>query len=168
FEAEWVQDAVIAQSGPQADAIWALREAVPEAQKLEGGSIKHDVSVPVSSVPEFIQKGTEIVQDLIPGVRVCAFGHLGDGNIHFNLSQPQQSEKQDFLDLWHNTNKIVHDLVVQMNGSFSAEHGVGQLKVGEMKRLKDPVELDLMRSIKASLDPANIMNPGKVLPPEDA
>lgn len=165
FEAEWVEDAVIAQSGPQMEAIWALREAIPEAQKLEGGSIKHDVSVPVSSVPDFIERAEALVEGLIPGVRVCAFGHLGDGNIHFNLTQPENMDKQVFLDHWIRTNQAVHDLVAQMNGSFSAEHGVGQLKTGEMKRLKDPVELDLMHKIKASLDPQNLANPGKVLPP---
>jgi len=164
FEAELVEDAVIAQSGTQSDAIWALREAVPEAQKLEGGSIKHDVSVPVSAVPEFIQRATDLVESLIPDVRVCAFGHLGDGNIHFNLTQPENIDKQDFLDQWQNTNEAVHDLVSEMGGSFSAEHGVGQLKVGEMKRLKDPVELDLMRALKASFDSENLMNPAKVLP----
>jgi len=167
FEAEWVQDAVIAQSGPQIDAIWALREAIPEAQKIEGGSIKHDVSVPVSSVPLFIERATTLVKSLISGVRVCAFGHLGDGNIHFNLTQPENMDKQIFLDHWTKTNQAVHDLVSQMHGSFSAEHGVGQLKTSEMKRLKDPVELDLMHKIKASLDPENLANPGKVLPPQD-
>ena len=167
FEAEWVEDAVIAQSGPQMDAIWALREAIPEAQKIEGGSIKHDVSVPVSSVPDFIERASTLVEGLISGVRVCAFGHLGDGNIHFNLTQPATMDKQDFLDQWTKTNQAVHDLVTQMHGSFSAEHGIGQLKTGEMKRLKDPVELDLMRKIKASLDPENLANPGKVLPSQD-
>ncbi|MFC1674164.1 FAD-binding oxidoreductase [Pseudomonadota bacterium] len=165
FEATLVEDAVIAQSGPQADAIWALREAVPEAQREEGGSIKHDVSVPVSKVPQFIDQATALVEERIPGVRVCAFGHLGDGNIHYNLTQPEGAEKQAFLGLWEDTNRAVHDLVAGLGGSFSAEHGVGQLKTGEMARLKDPVELDLMRTLKDALDPQNRMNPGKVLPP---
>jgi FAD/FMN-containing dehydrogenase len=167
FEATLIEDAVIAQSGPQADGIWALREAVPDAQKLEGGSIKHDVSVPTSKVPEFIEQATALVEKLIPGVRVCAFGHLGDGNIHFNLSQPETMDKQAFLDHWQSTNRAVHDLVAGMGGSFSAEHGVGQLKKDEMKRLKDPVELDLMRAVKNSFDSQNLMNPGKVLPDLD-
>ena len=166
FAAEWVEDAVIAQSGPQSDAIWAVREAIPEAQKREGGSIKHDVSVAVSDVPNFITQATALVENLIPGVRVCAFGHLGDGNIHFNLSQPETMDKQAFLDLWQSTNRDVHDLVAEMGGSFSAEHGVGQLKRDEMKRLKDPIELDLMRAVKASFDSKNLMNPDKVLPPK--
>ena len=165
FEATQVEDAVIAQSGPQADGLWALREAIPEAQKLEGGSIKHDVSVPVSKVAAFMDGATALVEERIPGVRVCAFGHMGDGNIHFNLTQPEQLEKQAFLDLWEATNEAVHDLVASFGGSFSAEHGVGRLKTGEMARLKDPVELDLMRAVKAALDPENRMNPGKVLPP---
>jgi len=167
FESTWVEDAVIAQSGPQADAIWALREAVPEAQKREGGSIKHDVSVPVSKVPDFVARASALVQERIPGVRVCAFGHLGDGNIHFNLSQPEHTEKQDFLDQWQDTNRAVHDLVVAMGGSFSAEHGIGQLKTAEMARLKDPVELSLMRAVKAALDPRDLMNPGKVVPGQE-
>lgn len=164
FEATQVEDAVIAQSGPQADTLWALREAIPEAQKLEGGSIKHDVAVPVSKVAQFLKAATDLVESRIPGVRVCAFGHMGDGNIHFNLTQPEGSDKQDFLDLWTVTNAAVHDLVAGLGGSFSAEHGVGRLKTGEMARLKDPVELDLMRTIKAALDPDDRMNPGKVLP----
>lgn len=164
FEATEVEDAVIAQSGPQADAIWALREAIPEAQKREGGSIKHDVSVPVSKVAEFLGKAKDLVEGRIAGVRVCAFGHMGDGNIHFNLTQPEGAEKQAFLDLWADTNAAVHDLVAELGGSFSAEHGVGRLKTGDMARLKDPVELDLMRAVKAALDPENRLNPGKVLP----
>jgi len=167
FEPGWIEDAVIALSGPQADAIWALREAIPEAQKREGGSIKHDVSVPVSSIPQFIEQASNLVTSIIPGGRVCAFGHMGDGNIHFNLSQPEGAIKQDFLDNWQSLNQAVHDLVNQMKGSFSAEHGIGQLKRGEMKRLKDPVELDLMHAVKASFDPKNLMNPGKVLPDMD-
>lgn len=167
FEATQIEDAVIAQSGPQADAIWALREAVPEAQRQEGGSIKHDVSVPVSKVAEFLGLGAELVEKRIPGVRLCAFGHIGDGNIHFNLTQPEDADKQAFLDLWQDTNRAVHDLVVSLGGSFSAEHGVGRLKRKEMARLKDPVELDLMRTLKQALDPQNILNPGKVLPPGD-
>jgi len=164
FETTWIEDAVIAQSGPQADSIWALREAVPEAQKREGGSIKHDVSVPVSAIPAFVEHATALVQNLIPGARVCAFGHLGDGNIHFNVSQPEEADKQEFLALWTSTNQAVHDLVAEMGGSFSAEHGIGQLKTEEMARLKDPLEISLMRTLKTALDPQNLMNPGKVLP----
>ncbi|MBF0247536.1 MAG: FAD-binding oxidoreductase [Alphaproteobacteria bacterium] len=165
FEATAVEDAVIAQSGPQADGLWRLREAVPEAQKLEGGSIKHDVSVPVSKTPEFIRRASEAVQAMIPGVRVVAFGHLGDGNTHFNLTQPVDMDKQAFLERWHEVNARVHDVAAELGGSFSAEHGIGRLKTGEMARLKSAVELDLMRAVKNALDPLGIFNPGKVLPP---
>ena len=167
FEATVIEDAVIAQSGQQAEQLWKIRESIPEAQKHEGGSIKHDVSVPVSRTPDMIAQATELVKRLVPGVRVVAFGHLGDGNIHFNLSQPEGADKQAFLAQWHAVNAQVHDLVVSMGGSFSAEHGVGQLKTGEMARLKDPVELDLMRTLKSALDPHNRLNPGKVVPAKE-
>lgn len=166
FEATVIEDAVIAQSGQQAEQLWKIRESIPEAQKHEGGSIKHDVAVPVSKTPEMIAKATQLVENLIPGVRVVAFGHLGDGNIHFNLTQPEGSDKQEFLSHWHAVNEQVHDLVQSMNGSFSAEHGIGQLKTGEMARLKSDVELDLMRTLKSALDPQNLLNPGKVIPPK--
>ncbi|MCW8915632.1 MAG: FAD-binding oxidoreductase [Magnetovibrio sp.] len=167
FENKIIEDAVIAQSETQARAIWNVRESIPPAQKREGGSIKHDVSVPVSKTPEMIAKATELVEVLLPGVRVVAFGHLGDGNIHFNLTQPQDADKQEFLRHWHSTNEKIHDLIETMGGSFSAEHGIGQLKTGEMARLKSDVELDLMRTIKSALDPQNRLNPGKVLPPKN-
>ena len=166
FDAETIQDAVIAQSETQAESLWKIRESIPGAQKHEGGSIKHDVSVPVSRTAEMIAKATDLVKDLIPGVRPVTFGHLGDGNIHFNLTQPEDADKQEFLDLWHATNAKVHDLIVSMNGSFSAEHGIGQLKTDEMARLKSDVELDLMHTVKNALDPHNRLNPGKVLPPK--
>jgi len=166
FEDMVIEDAVIAQSGAQADGLWKIREAIPEAQKKEGGSIKHDVAVPVSKTPEMIACASELVEKLIPGVRVVAFGHLGDGNIHFNLTQPENADKAEFLSHWHAVNEQVHDLVVAMGGSFSAEHGVGQLKTGEMARFKSEVELDLMRTLKNALDPQNLLNPGKVLPPQ--
>jgi len=167
FEATVIEDAVIAQSTSQAEQLWKIRETIPEAQKKEGGSIKHDVAVPVSKTPEMIARATELVEGLIPGVRVVAFGHLGDGNIHFNLTQPEGADKQEFLSHWHAVNEQVHDLVQSMNGSFSAEHGVGQLKTGEMARLKSEVELDLMRTLKSALDPKNLLNPGKVIPPNN-
>ncbi|HEY9079681.1 FAD-binding oxidoreductase [Magnetovibrio sp.] len=166
FEDMVIEDAVIAQSGAQAESLWKIREAIPEAQKKEGGSIKHDVAVPVSKTAEMIARASELVEKLIPGVRVVAFGHLGDGNIHFNLSQPENADKAEFLGHWHAVNEQVHDLVVSMGGSFSAEHGVGQLKTGEMARFKSEVELDLMRTLKTALDPQNLLNPGKVLPPK--
>jgi len=167
YEAMVIEDAVIAQSGSQAAALWKIREAIPEAQKKEGGSIKHDVAVPVSKTPEMIARASELVQTLIPDVRVVAFGHLGDGNIHFNLSQPEGADKDEFLSHWRAVNEKVHDLVVNMGGSFSAEHGIGQLKTMEMARLKSDIELDLMRTLKNALDPQNLLNPGKILPPRD-
>ncbi|MGF9758467.1 FAD-binding oxidoreductase [Microvirga sp. 0TCS3.31] len=158
-----VEDAVIAASEAQGDALWHLRESLSHVQRLEGGSIKHDVAVPVSRVADFIVTATRACEEALPGVRVCAFGHFGDGNIHFNLSQPVAMEKAAFLDQWERFNRIVHDIVHGMNGSISAEHGVGLIKRDELVLYKDPVALDLMRTLKRTLDPQNILNPGKVL-----
>jgi FAD/FMN-containing dehydrogenase len=158
-----IDDAVVASSSAQAEDLWAIREAIPEAQKHEGGSIKHDVSVPVSSVGDFLEKATELVEKELPNVRVCAFGHAGDGNIHFNLSQPAGVDRDAYLESWTRINRLVHDLVMDMGGSFSAEHGIGQLKRSDLVRYKSDVELDLMRTMKRALDPKNIMNPGKVV-----
>jgi FAD/FMN-containing dehydrogenase len=163
FGEEIITDAVIAESLEQRNNLWRIRESMPEAQKHEGGSIKHDVAVPVSSVPAFIVKGTALIAKHFPGARPVPFGHLGDGNIHFNISQPVGADKSAYLAQWAEMNRLVHDLVASMNGSFSAEHGIGRLKVTEMKHYKDPVELDLMRRLKHALDPENLMNPGKVV-----
>ncbi|MFO1433070.1 MAG: FAD-binding oxidoreductase [Candidatus Competibacteraceae bacterium] len=164
WQAGLIQDAVLAGSEAQARELWRLREGLVEGQRFEGGSIKHDVSVPVSRVPEFIQTASDRVRRELPGVRVCAFGHVGDGNIHFNLSQPPGMEKEHFLGWWRHFNAIVHTIVVAMQGSFSAEHGIGRLKTAEMVRYKSATELALMRRLKAALDPNGILNPGKVLP----
>jgi FAD/FMN-containing dehydrogenase len=158
-----IADALIATSGSQSDHFWAIRQAIPEAQKHEGGSIKHDVSVPVSSVAEFLTKASDLVKSTLPGVRICAFGHAGDGNIHFNLSQPLGADTQAYLENCDAINRIIHDLVVSMDGSFSAEHGIGQLKRKDLVRYKSDVEMDLMRTLKKALDPSNVMNPGKVI-----
>jgi len=163
FEEGIIVDAVIAESLDQTESLWRIRESLPEAQKFEGGSIKHDVSVPVSRVPEFIARGMETVRKAFPGVRPCPFGHVGDGNVHFNVTQPLGMDKETYLAQWKNMNRIVHDIVMEMNGSISAEHGIGRLKVGEMEHYKDDVELDLMKTLKAALDPARTMNPGKVV-----
>jgi FAD/FMN-containing dehydrogenase len=163
LEAGIVEDAVIAASEAQGDALWHLRESLSHVQRLEGGSIKHDVAVPVSRVADFIVTATRACETALPGVRVCAFGHFGDGNIHFNLSQPVAMEKAAFLAQWKRFNRIVHDIVHGMNGSISAEHGVGLIKRDELVLYKDPVALDLMRTLKSALDPQNILNPGKVL-----
>ncbi len=158
-----VVDAVLAASTEQRRALWRIREGIPEAQKSEGGSIKHDVSVPTSSVPDFIRRASLAVEAAIPGIRVVPFGHVGDGNIHFNLSQPAGADKQAYLGEWARMNRIVHDIVVGMQGSISAEHGIGQLKKGELAHYKAPLELDLMKRVKAAFDPRGLMNPGKIL-----
>jgi FAD/FMN-containing dehydrogenase len=158
-----IEDAAIAASLEQRAAFWELREGLSEAQGKEGGSIKHDVSVEVGRVPAFIREATPAVEAFIPGARVVAFGHLGDGNIHFNVSQPIGADAQVFLDRWDAMNGIVHGIVARLGGSYSAEHGVGQLKRGLLARWKDPASLSVMRQIKAALDPNGVMNPGKVL-----
>ncbi len=156
-------DAVIAASLAQGDAFWHLRENLSWAQKPEGGSIKHDISVPVARIPTFLREANAAVEALIPCVRFCTFGHMGDGNLHYNISQPVGADKAAYLDRWHEVNALVHDIVDKYDGSISAEHGIGQLKRDELKRFKDKTALDLMGRIKAAFDPAGVMNPGKVL-----
>ena len=163
LETGLVRDAVIAGSLAQQKALWHMRESMSDAQKPEGGSIKHDVSVPVSSIPLFMDEAGKAVMAAIPGARICAFGHLGDGNIHYNISQPVGADKAAFLARWHEINEIVHGIVLSLNGSISAEHGIGQLKRDELARIRPAIEIDLMRRIKRAFDPANIMNPGKVV-----
>ncbi len=158
-----IEDAAIASSLEQRAAFWQLRECLSEAQGKEGGSIKHDVSVEVGRVPAFIREATPAVEAFAPGARVVAFGHLGDGNIHFNVSQPVGGDKQAFLDRWNGMNEIVHGIIARLGGSYSAEHGIGQLKRALLARWKDPVSLAMMRQMKATLDPNGVMNPGKVL-----
>jgi D-lactate dehydrogenase (cytochrome) len=158
-----VDDAVIAANLSQRAAFWKLRDEMSAAQKPEGGSIKHDISVPVAAVPDFIAQANAAVVKLIPGARPVPFGHLGDGNIHYNVSQPLGANTADFLKKWHAINASVFDIVRRMGGSISAEHGIGVLKRDELPDVKDKVAIDLMRAIKASFDPQGIMNPGKVL-----
>lgn len=158
-----VQDGVLAQNETQARQLWALRENISEAQKIEGLSIKHDISVPVSRIPEFLDLAGTALAAAFPGVRVVAFGHAGDGNLHYNLSKAQRQDNDTFIAATPQANRIVHDLVARLGGSISAEHGIGQLKREELVRYKDPVGLDLMRCIKSSLDPRGLMNPGKIL-----
>jgi FAD/FMN-containing dehydrogenase len=158
-----VDDAVIAASLSQRQAFWKLRDEMSAAQKPEGGSIKHDISVPVAAVPDFIAEANAAVEKLIPGSRPVPFGHLGDGNIHYNVSQPIGANAADFLARWHEVNAVVFSIVLRMGGSISAEHGIGVLKRDELPEVKDKVAIELMRSIKAMLDPLGIMNPGKVL-----
>lgn len=157
-------DAVLAGSEAQARALWALRENISEAQRIEGISIKHDISVPVSAIPEFLDRAGDALLQRWPDLRVVAFGHIGDGNLHYNLSKSERADNHDFVARTPEVNRIVHDLVTELGGSISAEHGLGQLKREEIARYKSPVEMDLMRSIKRALDPSGLMNPGKVLP----
>ncbi|WP_027230102.1 FAD-binding oxidoreductase [Phyllobacterium sp. UNC302MFCol5.2] len=163
YEAGLVEDATIADSTAQEKSFWHMREAMSLAQKPEGGSIKHDISVPVARIPEFIAEADAAVLDLVPGARIVCFGHMGDGNLHYNISQPVGADKEAFLARWVEVNTRVHDIVRAYRGSISAEHGVGQLKRKEIAETKSPVALDLMRRIKKAFDPAGIMNPGKVL-----
>jgi D-lactate dehydrogenase (cytochrome) len=156
-------DAVLAESGAQADAFWKLRETIPEAQKSEGASVKHDVAVPVSRVAEFLAAADKAVANAVPGIRICSFGHLGDGNVHYNLSRPESTADAAFDARYAELNRVVHDIVTAMKGSISAEHGIGSLRREELQHYKSPVALDLMKKIKAALDPDNLMNPGKVL-----
>jgi FAD/FMN-containing dehydrogenase len=158
-----VSDAALAANERQAQAFWAIREGIVEAQKFEGGSIKHDVSVAVSKTPEFIARATKLVAEMVPGIRPVPFGHVGDGNIHFNLSQPEGADREAYLDRWEEVNRAVHELIVAMGGSISAEHGIGHLKATENAHFKSEVEMDLLRRVKQALDPDNLMNPGKVV-----
>ena len=159
-----VTDAALAQSDAQRHDFWTARELISESQKPEGGSIKHDVAVPVSKVPQFLVEADAAVSRLVPGARFVSFGHLGDGNIHYNISQPVGMDKARFLDMWNEMNDVVFEVVGRFNGSISAEHGIGRLKAHRMPDIKSPVELDMMRGLKRMLDPNSILNPGRVLP----
>ena len=156
-------DVTIAQSVDQANALWTLRENIAEAQRRDGPNIKHDISVPVSAIPAFLDEAALALRAALPGLRFVTFGHLGDGNLHYNLAAPDGVAPEAFMAEAPRANRIVHDLVAAHGGSISAEHGIGQLKRAELARYKSPVELELMRRIKAALDPRAILNPGKVL-----
>jgi D-lactate dehydrogenase (cytochrome) len=158
-----IVDGVVAQSLSQREALWRLRDSLSEAQKPEGGSIKHDVSVPISAIPRFIAEASRAVVGAAPGARPVPFGHLGDGNIHFNISQPAGADKAAFLARTDEVNRIVHDIVHAFGGSISAEHGIGQAKIDEITRYKGVTALEIMRAVKRALDPRGIMNPGKVV-----
>ena len=164
-DAGLVVDAVIAASQAQATTLWRMREEVPEANRKEAPWVRHDVSVPVSRIPELIDRGSHLLQTRFPGVRIVAFGHIGDGNIHFNVTAPADSPAEAFVARQAEVYDLVHTLVMDLGGSFSAEHGIGQVKVHEMALYKSAVELDMMRMLKRAFDPDGIMNPGKVLPP---
>jgi len=163
LEAGTIEDAAIAESIEQAKALWHMRHNLTNSQKPEGGSIKHDVSVPLAAIPEFITRANKLVVELIPGSRPITFGHLGDGNLHYNLSQPIGADREAFLARWHEVNEAVHEIVVDLNGSISAEHGIGDLKRDALVGVKSDIEMTMMRQLKQLFDPNGIMNPGKVL-----
>jgi FAD/FMN-containing dehydrogenase len=162
-ESGLVLDAALARSEQQRAEFWGLRESVPEAQRRAGGSLKHDVSIPVAAMPQFIQRGAALALALAPEGYLVAYGHVGDGNLHFNVNQHPDADGSAFAAREAPLKRAIHDLVAEMSGSFSAEHGIGRLKVGELERYAQPVELELMRGIKQLLDPRGILNPGKVL-----
>ncbi len=164
MEAGDVTDAAIAGSIAQSQSFWALREGISEAQALEGRNIKHDISVPISSIGRFIDETNEAIEQGFPGVRMVVFGHLGDGNLHYNVSPAPGVSPEDFMACEPEINRIAYDAVAAHGGSISAEHGLGQLKPAENLHYKAPLEIGLMRAVKAALDPLGIMNPGKVLP----
>jgi len=160
FEQEIVLDAVVAENLGQAHNLWHIRESIPLAQVEEGLNIKHDISVPISRIPEFVEHATQVLNDKVPGMRLVNFGHLGDGNLHFNVQAPEGGDAKQFLDeREHEVNHIVYDAVAAFGGSISAEHGIGTLKVDTLPQYQSPVALSMMRAVKAALDPQNIMNP---------
>src|SRR5690606_38304479 len=161
FEQNLVSDAVIAQSEAQRADFWRLRESLSDVQRAEGGSIKHDVSVSLSRIADFIEAATEAVSARLPGIRPVPFGHIGDGNVHFNLSQPEDMDKQAFLDLWDEMNAIVHGIVREMGGSSRAGRGVGRLKRAGIAAAKAPAARATMRTLKKGNDPKGILNPGQ-------
>ena len=163
FDRGWVLDAALAASGAQAADFWRIRESIPEATKTAGAGLKHDVAVALTDVPSFLEAAIPAVRRLVPTAHVVAFGHLGDGNLHFNLNQPDDLSPEGFLAHRDAVSAVVHDLVVGMNGSFSAEHGIGRMKREALARYKSPVEVALMRRLKRALDPDGVLNPGKVV-----
>ena len=156
-------DAVVAKNVSEQAALWRIRHSISEAQKFEGVSLKHDVSVPVGKIGEFIEVAEAAVLERIPDARVVAFGHVGDGNVHFNISQPKSSSAESFRDEANALSDIIYDIVIEFDGSISAEHGVGQFKRDALKKYLASEEIAIMKTIKAALDPGNILNPGKVL-----
>jgi FAD/FMN-containing dehydrogenase len=159
----WISDAAVAQNDREREAFWRLRESIPEAQRKDGASLKHDISVPVSQVPRFIEVAGSWVAQHVPQGVLVSYGHLGDGNLHFNINQRTGTQVFQLQAVEQKVKRAIHDFVKDFGGSFSAEHGIGQLKVFELERYANPVELDLMRRVKTAFDPHGIMNPGKVL-----
>jgi D-lactate dehydrogenase (cytochrome) len=158
-----LETAAMAQSLADRANMWAFREQMSEVQTLEGASIKHDVSVPIAKIPQLIAEGSAAAARVIPGIRPCPFGHMGDGNIHFNFSQPVGADPKAVMAQDEAVHEAIYEIVLRLGGSFSAEHGIGQLKRELLARVKDPVALEMMRTIKHALDPKGILNPGKML-----
>ena len=163
FESGRILDAVVAQNDRERAALWKLRETIPEAQRIDGASLKHDISLPITSLAQFVATAGEWLRANVPEGRLVAYGHVGDGNLHFNLNQAAGTSRENFLAREAQIKRVIHDMVRQSGGSFSAEHGIGRLKVAELERYASPIELDLMRSVKHAFDPNGILNPGKVL-----
>jgi FAD/FMN-containing dehydrogenase len=163
FDSNRVLDAVVAQSDREREAFWKIRETIPEAQRIDGASLKHDISLPITSLPKFVAVAGDWIRANVPDGRLVAYGHVGDGNLHFNLNQTPGSSPKTFLAREASIKRVIHDMVRDFGGSFSAEHGIGRLKVGELELYASPVELDLMRAVKHAFDPNGILNPGKVL-----
>jgi D-lactate dehydrogenase (cytochrome) len=164
LERRVISDAVLAESEGQRVAMWEARDNMNEVQTKEGASIKHDVSVPIANVPRLLEEGITAAERLVPGIRPMAFGHMGDGNIHFNFTVPEGADAKAFMAGAEPVHAAIYEIVLKLGGSVSAEHGIGQLKTGLLKQVKDPVALEMMRAIKTALDPNGILNPGKMLP----
>jgi D-lactate dehydrogenase (cytochrome) len=162
LERKTVLDAAIAQSEREREAFWKLRETIPEAQRLDGASLKHDVSLPIVVLPEFVERAAAWIAEHVPEGRLVCYGHVGDGNLRFNLNQAVGADRDAFLAREPETRRAIHDLVREFGGSFSAEHGIGQLKVEELERYAPSAELELMRAVKRAFDPNGILNPGKL------
>ena len=160
----FILDAVLAQSEQQRKEIWHLRESLSAAQKPEGGSIKNDISIPIALIPKFIEQAAVIVDSVVADARPVIFGHMGDGNLHYNIAQPVAMDKKDYLLNWDGMTSAIDALVIEMNGSISAEHGIGKMKKEKMRAIKSDVELELMQKIKQAIDPDHLFNPGKLLP----
>jgi FAD/FMN-containing dehydrogenase len=163
LEDNLVLDAALARNERERAALWKLRETIPEAQRIDGASLKHDVSVTITALPDFLERASQWVRDHVPDGRLVVYGHVGDGNLHFNLNQAPGANRNTFLAREPTIKRAIHDLVREFGGSFSAEHGIGRLKVGELEHYASPVEIDLMRAVKKAFDPNGVLNPGKVL-----